>query len=121
MAQQSTQELVDHGTPTGALTIDWNDGIVQKLTIPADQTLTIALLHPSATGRYRLVIDRTKTSIIVWPTSVKFGVKATALAAGEPAEGPETYATLATDVMREIYQILYIEGVYYILNVTAFV
>ena len=65
--QYYSQEF-DHGSVSGAVTVDWADGNVHRLTLAGATTLTF--LHPQNGSRYLLVLDQDATGsrTVSWPT-----------------------------------------------------
>lgn len=76
--QYFSQEF-DHGNVSGAVTIDWADGNVHRLTLTGN--ITITFLHPKNGSRYLLVLDQDATGgrTVTWPTARWMGGSAPTL------------------------------------------
>jgi hypothetical protein len=64
--------LFDAGNSGTSLTIDWNDGNEQRITLTGDVTLT--LNNPGDGGRYVLIFNQDGTGgrTVTWPAAVKW-------------------------------------------------
>lgn len=61
--------------PAGAAqTIDWNDGVIQKLDLgSASGDVTLTLSNPASGSKYRLIVQQgSPARALVWPAAVKW-------------------------------------------------
>lgn len=60
-------------SPSSSVTVDWNSGNVNSLTLSSSQT-TLTFSNPQAGGEYKLILNQDGTGgrTVVWPASVKW-------------------------------------------------
>lgn len=58
----------NHGNVTGAVTVDWDNGNMQRMRLTGAVTLTFS--NPTAGRRYLLILeqDGTGSRLVTWPT-----------------------------------------------------
>ncbi len=64
--------LYNHGNVSGAVTVDWDNGNMQRLRLTGDVTLT--LTNPTVGRRYLLILeqDGTGSRLVTWPVEIRW-------------------------------------------------
>lgn len=80
----SYKTLHDNGNVSGAVTINWNNGNVQKMTLTGNVT-SVAFTNPPGPGTYKLWIHQDATggrTIVGWDADLDWGGSAPVVSAG---------------------------------------
>ena len=69
LTEASFQAEYDNGNGSGAVTINWNNGNMQKITLT--DNVTLSYTNPTGPGRFdlRIIQDVSGTNTVTWPGS----------------------------------------------------